>query len=221
MSEAAQHGRRRWRAAGTVLLAAGITVLGGPVLIPAADAAAPAASSSKQQVTVTINTVSPTAPKSNGTVTLSGAVTNTGAGAVHDLHLGLRTTGNPMQTRAEIADTADRGARSSVDGLELKSPRQDVGSLAAGASAPFTLKVSVKDLHLSSDEGVFALTVDAEGTTNSAAYLHSLGAARTFLPLYPSKGTAKPTQIATLWPIVAAPRCRRRPTPTRAANSPF
>ena len=222
---------RRGRRAGAVALASGLVLGTGTTLAPAAafavqtrytvsdvhtvrsgavqasaTSSAPKASSGSAAV-VTLDTISPQAPAANGTVTLTGTVTNRGSTAISSLHVGVWADTQPLGSRSEIAAVAALTGPSDQDPAELdKSGLQpNLGTLAPGAtSAPFKLVVKISDLGLSSGH-VYELAVDARGSTSGSA-VHALGVARTYLPLYDSGSGAQPTKIATLWPVVGTPR---------------
>lgn len=215
-----------------MLLAAGLTLAGGTTLAPAVPAAgyrvdgvAPAAAGSAQEhaapasartgavraassrypAQVTLTAISPAVPSVNGKVTLSGTVTNTGSSPISSLHVGVWIGQQYLSGRSAIASVAGLTSPSADDPEEIASYDRSLGTLAGGAtSAPFTLTVDLASLHLG-DNHVYQLAVDAQGVVGGSAEVHPLGIARTYLPLFSSKDD-KPTQIATLWPIVEPPR---------------
>jgi hypothetical protein len=221
---------QRTRRAGTVLLASGLTLGSGTALAPATGAAqyrvsraepvsvAPAADhvsaassstavravSTHYPAKVTLSAISPAVPSPTGKVTLRGTVTNTGGSTISTLHVGVWVNPQHLEGRSDIASVADRTTPQSDDPSEIDQLDKDLGNLAPGATSPaFSLTVDIGSLQLSSDH-VYEIAVDAQGVVSSAPYVHPLGIARTYLPLFSSK-TDKPTKIATLWPIVEAP----------------
>ncbi|SEK71820.1 DUF6049 family protein [Streptacidiphilus jiangxiensis] len=213
------------RRAARLTVASGLVVLAGPTLAPAAQAApqisvsglppavthaaattlAPADSHSGVEVTLT--TVTPAVPTANGDVTLTGTVRNRTGSAVQGLHVGLRTTGRPLGQRSDIESLASSGGQAvpNLDGYEITddpSLQQHIGTLAAGASASFSIKAPISKLHLGpSPDGVYSLGVDAVSSVTG----ESLGIARTFLPLHAKDSAAKATKVATLWPLTNPP----------------
>ncbi|MEY9838517.1 DUF6049 family protein [Streptacidiphilus sp. EB103A] len=223
---------RRARRAGAVTLASGLVLGTGTTLAPAAafaaqapytvsdvhavgsgavlasaTSSAPKASSGSAAV-VTLDTITPQTPQANGSVTLTGTVTNRGSTSISSLHVGVWADTQALDSRSAIASVASLTGPTDQDPAELdKSGLQPkLGTLAPGAtSAPFTLTVKISDLGLNSSHGVFELAVDAQGSTSGSA-VHPLGVARTYLPLYDTASGAQPTKIATLWPVVETPR---------------
>ncbi|MET8622359.1 DUF6049 family protein [Kitasatospora sp. NPDC004669] len=169
---------------------------------PAADATATA----EYPVVLTIEAVTPQVAAQNGTVSISGHVTNGGKSAIKGAHAAVRkpVSSKPLQRRSELQSVATRNAPGGADGVELDSPQYALPELKPGESQPYTLSVAVSDLGLS-DSGVYELAVDAWGATAENPHDRALGIARTFLP-YSQGGTeAQPTKITTLWPLVHAP----------------
>ncbi|MBO1418186.1 DUF6049 family protein [Streptomyces sp. FH025] len=190
-------------AALTLFTAAPATALpaGGNVR-PAADAATTA----EYPVALSIESVTPQVAVPNGTVTITGHVTNAGRSAVKGAHAAVRkpVSSKPLQRRSELASVATRSTPSDRDGVELDSPQYALPELNPGQSQSYTLSVAVSDLGLS-DSGVYELAVDAWGTTADSGRDRALGIARTFLPYNPGGADAQPTKVTTLWPLVHAP----------------
>lgn len=217
---------QRARHAGTVLLAAGLTLVSGSALAPAARAAqvrvdavgaggpesapvhAPGsvrAGTAHFPAVVSLTSVSPAVPTATGKLTLTGTVTNSGSTPITSLHVGVWADQNPLPDRSAIAAVAAAGTPQADDPQELTAPQSNLGTLAPGAtSVPFSLVVDVATLGLSTDH-VYQIAVDAQGSV-AGSEVRPLGVARTYLPLYSGGGGAKPTQIATLWPVVEPPR---------------
>ncbi|QMU79885.1 hypothetical protein GXW83_33490 [Streptacidiphilus sp. PB12-B1b] len=230
----------RLRSSVTVLLAAGLTLLGGAGLAPAAEAsqlrvgpatavqgtasaaAAPvtarAASSVSQTypAVVSLTDINPPVPVAGGKISITGTVRNSGSSTINALQVGLAVGSAPLDNRSSIAAVAQETTpQPNQDAPELSgAPTAQLGPLVPGAtSTPFTLTVSVDDLGLSSD-GVYELDVDA---TTGGSSPRPLGVSRTFLPYHPST-SAKPTQVATLWPLVDQPRVQAQQYRTGAAD---
>ncbi|MHA6761597.1 hypothetical protein [Streptacidiphilus sp. PAMC 29251] len=229
-----EHGGPLQRAhrAGTVLLAAGLTLASGTALAPAAGAAeyridgvrqvtgaaglaattrttaatgTVRAGTVRYPAQVTLTAISPTTPSATGKVVLRGTVTNTGSSPISALHVGVWVNLEHLANRSQIASVAARTTPSSDDPQEIDKLDKDLDTLAPGATSPtFSLTVDLSDLQLSSNH-VYEIAVDAQGSVSGSDEVHPLGIARTYLPLYDSKDD-KPTKIATLWPIVEPPR---------------
>ncbi|MDH6134604.1 hypothetical protein P3T37_004008 [Kitasatospora sp. MAA4] len=185
--------------AGALAIGCALGLLGVTVAPPAlADP-----TSSDTPVNVTIATVQPVAPGPTGQLVITGEVTNTGSGTVSHPHVGLElgSRNKALATRSDIASLFTRGGPTSADGKELTDPQPvQLGDLAAGASAPFTLSVQMTDLKLD-QSGVYELAVDVQDDNDRV-----VGIGRTVLPYFadPTKD-GQPTQVATLWPITHAP----------------
>ena len=228
----------RLRRAAVVLLASSITLMGGSGLAPAAEAAelsigpatmapAPAkavsgtveqasATNAAYPAVVSLNSITPAVPVPNGTVTITGTVRNSGSSPISSLQVGVAVGSTPLDGRSSIDGVAaDTTPQPGTDATELSSPAPvQLGTLAPGAttSAPFTLVIQVNSLNLSTD-GVYELDVDASGTVGSDSSAE-LGISRTYLPYFTST-SAKPTQVATLWPLVEEPSVQ----PQRFSNA--
>ncbi|MFF2351937.1 DUF6049 family protein [Kitasatospora sp. NPDC058115] len=169
---------------------------------PAADATVTA----EYPVTLTIESVNKPVAVPNGTVTVSGHVTNGGKSVLKSAHATVRKpwAGKPLTTRSEVAGVLTRTTPQGSDGISLDSPQYALNELGPGQSQPYTLSVAVADLQLTT-EGVYELAVDVWGSTVDNARDRPLGIARTFLPYNPTPTEAQPSKVTTLWPLVHAP----------------
>ena len=224
------------RRTATVLLAAGLTLLTGSTLAPAAQAeqlrispltavsgasraTAPAAQdasavSTTYPAVVSLYKIDPPVPVAGQKITITGTVKNSGTSTLPSVEVGL-AVGNRIGNRSTIAHiAAENTPQPGQDAPELSDgPTQQLGPLVAGAtSTQFTLTVDVDDLDLGSD-GVYELDVDATGGDSQP-----LGVARTFLPFDPSPSSAQPTEVATLWPLVEQPRVQAQRYQANAAD---
>ncbi|MEU8522584.1 DUF6049 family protein [Streptomyces sp. NBC_01216] len=200
---------RRWlrRAAA---LAAAAPLLAGLLQLPAASAALAAekdslraAPTGSRTVAVSLDTLSPSAPVENDTLTVSGTVTNQGKQAITDATIDLRV-GPRMTSRSEIEQVAGRtGFRADSDPAALGGTfTVKVPKLSAGLTQEFTLSVPVSRLGLE-DEGVYQLGVSLTGHTSAQPGDRVLGINRTFLPYQPER-TDKRTQLTYLWPLISS-----------------
>ncbi|MFB7905438.1 DUF6049 family protein [Kitasatospora sp. NPDC056076] len=157
-------------------------------------------------VVLTIETVTPQLAVQNGTVSITGHVTNSGKSALKGAHAAVRkpVSSKPLQRRSELQGVAARTSPRGDDGTELDSPQYALPELNPGQSLPYTLSVAVSDLGFS-ESGVYELAVDAWGSTADNPRDRALGIARTFLPYSQGSSEAQPTKVATLWPLVHAP----------------
>ncbi|MGC2996862.1 DUF6049 family protein [Streptomyces sp. G35A] len=198
--------RRRLRRTGALL--AGTPLLAGLLQLPvapSADAAgqdAPRAASDTGTVSVSVNSLTPSAPTEGDTVTVSGTVTNKGKQAVTDAHVGLRV-GPLLNTRSGI----DTVARNSDDVRSVVGPEIDdkysekFSKLTPGVSQPFNISVPVDELDLGRD-GVYQLAVALAGQTSSQPWEQTLGVQRTYLPWQPEEAGDK-TKTTFLWPLIS------------------
>ncbi|WP_405360589.1 DUF6049 family protein [Kitasatospora sp. NBC_00085] len=173
---------------------------GGPR--PAADSGV----SAEYPVVMTIEAVNKPVAVQNGTVTISGHITNGGKSVLKSAHAAVRKPwlGKPLTTRSELASVTTRTSPAGADGVDLESPQYALNELGPGQTQPYTLSVAVSDLELSG-EGVYELAVDVWGSTADNQHDRPLGIARTFLPYDPTPTDAQPSKVATLWPLVHAP----------------
>lgn len=168
----------------------------------AARSAASRAASGAGPVSVSVNSLTPSAPAEGDTVTVSGTVTNTGKQTVTDAHVGLRV-GPLLNTRAGI----DSVARNSDDVQDVVGPEvggkysEKFSELTPGVSQPFTLSVPVDELDLGED-GVYQLAVSLAGQTSAQPWEQVLGVQRTFLPWKPEEAGTR-TKTTFLWPLVS------------------
>ncbi|MET8950557.1 DUF6049 family protein [Streptomyces sp. NPDC004393] len=199
---------RRWlRRTGALL--AGAPLLAGLLQLPAGPAAhaaeksAPVAASGSGTVSVSLDSVTPSAPTGNDTLTVSGTVTNNGQQTVTDAHVGLRV-GPSLNSRGAIDSAARRtGYAPGLDGTELGGKYvEDFDKITPGGQQDFSLSVPVKALDLGSD-GVYQLGVSLSGQTSAQPYEQVLGIQRTFLPWQPDGADAK-TRTTYLWPLISS-----------------
>ncbi|GAA2191943.1 DUF6049 family protein [Streptomyces bangladeshensis] len=189
---------RRWlRRAGALLT--GAPLLAGLLQLPAA---APAQAASSDTVSVSVDSLSPSAPTDGDTLTVSGTVTNNGKQAVTDAHVGLRV-GPQLTTRSEIDSVARHSDElQSSTGSEVDEKYEEkFDKLAPGVAQHFTLSVPVDKLDLGED-GVYEFGVTLSGQTSAQAWDHVLGVQRTFLPWQPSEADTK-TKTTFLWPLIS------------------
>ncbi|GEJ99539.1 DUF6049 family protein [Streptomyces sp. 1-11] len=189
---------RRWLRR-TGALCAGVPLLAGLLQLPAA---APAQAASSSPVSVSLDSLSPSAPTDGDTVTVSGTVTNAGKQNVTGAHVGLRV-GPLLNTRSAIDAVArhpdDLRARTGSevgDKYEAK-----FSQLAPGVAQHFSISVPVDQLDLGQD-GVYEFGVALSGQTSAQPWDQVLGVQRTFLPWQPSDADTK-TRTTFLWPLLS------------------
>ncbi|WP_030736071.1 DUF6049 family protein [Streptomyces sp. NRRL S-31] len=189
----------RWwlRRAGALLT--GAPLLAGLLQLPAA---APAQAASSDAVSVSVDSLSPSAPTDGDTLTVSGTVTNNGKRTVTQAHVGLQV-GSPLTSRSAIDSVARhsdevQGASGSQVGDKYE---EKFAKLAPGVAEHFTLSVPVDKLDLGAD-GVYELGVTLSGQTSARSWDQVLSIRRTFLPWQPSDADTK-TKTTFLWPLLS------------------
>ncbi|MFJ9739423.1 DUF6049 family protein [Streptomyces sp. NPDC101166] len=199
---------RRWlRRTGALLAAA--PLLAGLVQLPAPAAHAAAQDSAKDasgagSVAVAVDSLTPSAPTADDTVTVSGTVTNNGKQAVTEAQVDLRV-GSPLATRSAVDTTAGRAddlagadAGAAVGGKYVA----EFDRLTPGVAEPFSISVPVAALKLKAD-GVYPLSVSLSGETSARPWGQVLGVQRTFLPWHP-EDAATATRTTVLWPLLSS-----------------
>ncbi|MFF4549607.1 DUF6049 family protein [Streptomyces sp. NPDC001435] len=189
---------RRWlRRTGALL--AGAPLLAGLLQLPAAT---PARAASSDAVSVSLDSLSPSAPTDGDTLTVSGTVTNNGKQSVTGAHVGLRV-GPELTIRSAIDSAADRS-----DSLQTSAGSEIGGKYVAKfAKLPphvaqhFSISVPVDKLGLGKD-GVYELGVSLSGQTSAQPWEQVLGIQRTFLPWQPDEADTK-TRTTFLWPLIS------------------
>ncbi|WP_167538251.1 DUF6049 family protein [Streptomyces albofaciens] len=190
--------RRRWFRR-VAALVAGVPLLAGMTQIPAAPEARAAG---PRTVNVSVDALTPSAPKKDDTLTVSGTLTNGSNTPITDAHVGLRR-GPALNSRSAIDTAAKRtGFSPGADGQEIENRTQKIDKLDPGVSRTFTLHVPVKDLDLG-DDGVYQLGVSVSGRSQGASYEQVLGIKRTFLP-WQNSDVGKKTQLTYLWPLISS-----------------
>ncbi|MEU2788620.1 DUF6049 family protein [Streptomyces sp. NPDC007100] len=190
--------RGRWLRRAAALVA-GVPLLVGMLQFP--DAPEARAAGGPRTVDVSVDALTPTAPKKDDTLTVSGTLTNDGDSPITDAHVGLRL-GPALSSRSAIDSAAKRTGFSSADGQEIQNRTQKIDKLEPGVSRTFTLQVPVKDLGLGSD-GVYQLGVSLSGRAQGTSYEQVLGMKRTFLP-WQASDAEKKTQLTYLWPLISS-----------------
>ncbi|MFG2121738.1 DUF6049 family protein [Streptomyces sp. NPDC048710] len=189
---------RRWlRRTGGLL--AGAPLLAGLLQLPAAG---PAQAAPSDAVSVSVDSLSPSAPTDGDTLTVSGTVTNNGKQAVTGAHVGLRV-GRMLNTRSAIDGIAQRSTDlQSGTGTEVGGKYEEQFSkLAPGVAEHFSISVPVDKLDLG-DDGVYEFDVALSGQTAAQPWEQVLGVQRTFLPWQPSEADTK-TKTTFLWPLIS------------------
>ncbi|MGW3951792.1 DUF6049 family protein [Streptomyces sp. NPDC004752] len=190
---------RRWLRRTAALLAA-VPLLAGGFLL---RTAAPAQAASSGTVSVSVDSLTPSAPAEGDTLTVSGTVTNKGKQAVTDAHVGLRV-GPLLTTRSAVDSTARRSDdpqgifAAEVGGTYVET----FAKLSPGVAERFSISVPVDQLDLGQD-GVYEFDVSLSGQTSAQPWEQVLGIRRTFLPWQPTEAGTR-TRTTFLWPLISS-----------------
>ena len=194
--------RRAGRAVSAVALLVLSVLAAGPVSAEPSPSPTRSASSASQPndespISVLVKTLAPRAlggPSSP--LQIAGTLTNRGTAPIGSVRVRLRV-GEAITSRSELA-AADREPAVTF----RRGALEQVVDLAPGASAPFDLRVLVRDLHLRG-LGVYPLQVEVRGQVGGEGATTQVGLASTYLPWFPDRPSK--TRIAWLWPVVDAP----------------
>ncbi|MER6525412.1 DUF6049 family protein [Streptomyces sp. NPDC001508] len=192
---------RRWlRRTGALL--AGVPLLAGAFLLPTA---APAQAATSGTVSVSVDTLTPSAPTEGDTLTVSGTVTNKGKQAVTDAHVGVRvgpllTTRSAVDSTARLSSDPQGIVAAEVGGKYVET----FDKLSPGVSERFSISVPADQLGLGQD-GVYEFDVSLSGETSAQPWEQVLGVRRTFLPWQPTEAGTR-TKTTFLWPLISTVR---------------
>ncbi|MFJ7075272.1 DUF6049 family protein [Streptomyces sp. NPDC098781] len=198
---------RRWmRRTGALL--AGAPLLAGLLQLPAAAPTQAAeqdslkAASGPGTVAVAVDSLTPTVPGEDDTLTVSGTVTNEGKQTVTDAQVDLRL-GPALSTRSDIDTVAQRtDEQAGLDGSPVGGKYiKEFDKLTPGVSQHFSISVPVDKLDLGG-EGVYQFAVSLAGETAAQPWNQVLGIQRTFLPWQPDGADTK-TKTTVLWPLIS------------------
>jgi hypothetical protein len=184
-----------------VLVALLATILGA-LLVPGAPAHA---ADKDPDLTVSIQSLSPSRLAPGATVTMTGIVTNHDAHAWADVQAYLVIPTVPFTTRAQVEDAIDNG--DAYTGVRVIDPGtfDDMGDLAPKQSRRFTVKVPYAQLGVSGAEGVYPVGVQILGTdTDGKRSGDAIARATTFLPLVSSGHKRIPASV--VWPFLMPDR---------------
>ncbi|MFG1666014.1 DUF6049 family protein [Streptomyces sp. Y7] len=198
---------RRWLRR-TGALFAGAPLLAGLLQLPAAAPSQAAAqdslkaASDSNAVSVAVDSLTPTVPGEDDTITVSGTVTNEGKQTVTGAQVDLRL-GGALNTRSAIDAVAGRtDYQEGLDGSPVGGKYvKEFAKLTPGVSQSFSISVPVDKLDLGGD-GVYPFAVSLSGETSAQPWNHVLGIERTFLPWQPDGADTK-TRTTVLWPLIS------------------
>ncbi|GAA4372662.1 DUF6049 family protein [Nocardioides caricicola] len=181
-----------------------VATLATGLLVTAPATAAPRATAEETApLSVTIDTMTPSALPKKGAIRLTGEVTNDDDVTWSSIAVyafmgdqGPMTTGQQLADAATVPEDALLGQRITTEGTY-----DEIDELAPGESAPYSIKVPRAELepYLLGD-GVYWFGAHALGSTEEAGGdLFADGRARTFLPLV--SNDARPVDTALVVPI--------------------
>jgi len=184
-----------------VLVALLATILCG-VMVPSSPASA---ADKDPELTVSIQSLSPSRLGSNSTVTMTGTVTNHDDHAWTNVQAYLVIPTVPFTTRAQVGDAIDNGAAYTGVRVVDAGTFDDMGDLAPKQSRQFTVKVPYAQLGISGAEGVYPVGVQILGTdTGGERSNDAIARATTFLPLVSSGHQQIPASV--VWPFLMPDR---------------
>lgn len=181
-------------------------------LVPATTAAA---AEPEALVTITLTSLSPARPTRDGTVTVTGRVTNVSDTPVSNLQAILWRSADPLSTaeamtRALKSESDDPIGRRLFERDYQNIPNEDDRTLAPGASTTFRLRTAVAKLDLPRADGIYLFGVHVRGrTVDDPQRDQTLGRARTFLPLVAGEPAGR-LQMTSLVVLSSRPSLLRR-----------
>ncbi len=160
-------------------------------------------------LTITLTSMTPALPTRDGTVTLTGQVSNSSAVAVQNLQAILWRSRDPLRTsealtRALASQPDDPIGERLYQRDYQNIPSDKQRSLGPGQSTSFTLTTDVANLDLPRADGVYLFGVQVRGRTAADGQDRTLGRARTFLPLI-DKPPAKPLRMTSVVLLTSRP----------------
>ena len=156
-------------------------------------------------LSVSIQSLSPTRLRPGSDVTMTGVVTNHNDHAWAKVQAYLVIPTVPFTTRGQVEDAIDNG--NAYTGARVIEPGtfDDMGDLAPNESRRFSIKVSYERLGVSGAEGVYPVGVQILGTdTAGQRSTDAIARATTFLPLVSSGHKRVPASI--IWPFLMPDR---------------
>lgn len=178
---------RNWRRHWLSLALAGLLgVLGAQVLIQPVPAAAEEPDSF---VSVSIDKLEPALPTRDGTITLSGTITNTSDAPLTDLRVYLWRSTDPITDTEQMATVLDSEAdapigRRIVNVATSRFPAEENIALDPEQTKPFTVSAPVSALTLPQVDGVYLAGVHVRGTRPTDQLPGTtVGRGRIFLPM--------------------------------------
>ena len=192
------------RATVTLAIIAAALAVAGACLLTVAPAARAAETGPQQgagsTASVVIDSVSPQVARPNGTVTVSGTVTNESGSTMSGLSIQLRSSATRLPFRDDLTGYANGTLPADTP---VGTPVPVSSSLASGSTVPWRVSLSVSAIGIG-QFGVYPLAAQAVDSIGLP-----VGIERTFLPFWPGSTAADPSprlKIAWVWPLLSAPQ---------------
>jgi len=161
-----------------------------------------AAGDEKPQLDVSIDRLTPSHLESGDTVELSGTVTNNNKHEWGNLQAYMVIAKSPFTSRSQLRGAVTSNTPYTGERIVELSTIDDVGTLKAGDTTRFKLKVPWKHLGLTGADGVYPIGVQFLGTDVDGSRPNSaIGRATTFLPKREST-TDQTINMSLLWPFL-------------------
>ncbi|KHL10510.1 UNVERIFIED_CONTAM: hypothetical protein LK11_46180 [Mumia flava] len=165
---------------------------------PHADAA------ESDQLSVTIDTLSPTALRSGGSVTVTGRISNPTERTWSRVRVYLALPSEPLTTTRSVdsvlADPTTVGGLRRVTALDSIGT---AGDLSPGDTTTFRLEVPFGRLGISGASGVYPVSVQVLATApNGTRSDDAVGRALTVLPYVADDAVDQPARVSVVWPFV-------------------
>lgn len=159
------------------------------------------AADSNPDLTVRIDSLSPTVLKAGKTVTMSGTVTNKDGHAWGNVQAYLVIPASPFTTRAQIEEAIENGAAYTGARVTDVGLFDIMGDLAPGQTRSFRVRVPHAALRVSGADGVYPVGVQILGTdTDGTRSTEAIARATTFLPQISS--SQRPVPASAVWPFL-------------------
>ena len=185
------------------LVAVATTLVAALLAVPEPATAAPvshrASAAAGTPLSVTIDSLSPSAVPRRGPIRVTGSVTNEDKAAWTKVYMFAFIGATPIRTTEELAEarhtdpTAEVGARITRTGAY-----QTIDRIAPGETVQYAITVPHSEIHVT-EEGVYWFGVHALGTGPDGRIEGADGRARTFLPLVPPH--QRPVDTALVLPL--------------------
>jgi len=159
------------------------------------------AADKKPDLTVSIQSLSPSRLGPGSTVTMTGTVTNHDAHTWANVQAYLVIPTVPFTTRAQVEDAIDNGDAYTGRRVVDTGTFDDLGDLAPKQTLRFSVKVPYAQLRINGAEGVYPVGVQILGTdTGGERSNDAIARATTFLPLV--SGGHPRVAASIVWPFL-------------------